>query len=75
MQDDPNAVTRAVDFAGVFPELGPPQVYSDRVDHRFTQALHAARMILDGAGVAGQRGARQGRAGRQREGGDRGGLP
>ncbi len=47
-QDDANAVTRAVDFTGSFPELGPPQVYSDRVDHRFTQALHAAKMIMAG---------------------------
>ena len=46
--DDPDAVTRAVEFAGAFPELGPPQVYSDRVDHRFNQALHAAKMILAG---------------------------
>jgi hypothetical protein len=47
-------VTRAVDFTGVFPELGPPQVYSDRVDHRFSKAMHAARMILDG-GAGGPR--------------------
>jgi len=37
-----------VDFTGAFPELGPPQVYSDRVDHRFTQALHATKMIMSG---------------------------
>lgn len=54
-QDDPNAVTRAVDFTGSFPELGPPQVYSDRVDHRFTQALHAAKMIMAGAWDAARR--------------------
>ncbi len=46
--DDPAAVTRAVNFTGALPELGPPQVYSDRVDHRFTQACHAARMIMAG---------------------------
>lgn len=34
--------------AGQFPPLGPPQVHSDRVDHRFTSALTAAKMIMAG---------------------------
>lgn len=47
--DDPTKVKRAEKFTGAFPRLGPPQVYSDRVDHRFTQALNAAKMIMAGA--------------------------
>lgn len=47
--DDPEAVTRAELFEGTFPEMGPPQVYSLGVDHRFKQSLHDARMILAGA--------------------------
>lgn len=47
--DDPSKVKRAEKFTGTLPPLGPPQVYSDRVDHRFTQSLKAARMIMAGA--------------------------
>eukprot|EP00879_Flechtneria_rotunda_P003437 GHRR01003666.1.p1 GENE.GHRR01003666.1~~GHRR01003666.1.p1 ORF type:complete len:1583 (+),score=615.48 GHRR01003666.1:404-5152(+) len=46
--DDPSKVKRAEQFNGELPPLGPPQVYSDRVDHRFTQALNAAKMIMAG---------------------------
>lgn len=46
--DDPTKVKRAEKFTGTLPRLGPPQVYSDRVDHRFTQALNAAKMIMAG---------------------------
>lgn len=46
--DDPSKVKRAEKFTGTLPRLGPPQVYSDRVDHRFSQALNAAKMIMSG---------------------------
>ena len=46
--DDPEAVTKAEPYAGGFPELGPPQVYSSGVDHRFNRSLEDARMILAG---------------------------
>ena len=46
--DDPEAVTKAEPYAEGFPELGPPQVYSSGVDHRFKRSLHDARMILAG---------------------------
>lgn len=35
-------------LAGQLPRLGPPQVYCDRVDHRFSSALNAAKMIMAG---------------------------
>ena len=47
--DDPRAVVRATEFEGTLPELGPPQVASQRVDHRFAKALEAARMVMAGA--------------------------
>lgn len=34
--------------AGQFPALDPPQVYSERIDHKFTNALNAAMMITAG---------------------------
>ena len=46
--DDPDSVTKAEPFEGTFPELGPPQVYSIGVDHRFKQSLYDAKMILAG---------------------------
>ena len=46
--DDPSAVERATPYAGGFPELGPPLVHSQGVDHRFTQAETAAKMIMAG---------------------------
>lgn len=46
--DDPTAVERATPYAGGFPELGPPLVHSQGVDHRFTQAETAAKMIMAG---------------------------
>ena len=46
--DDPTAVERAEPYAGGFPELGPPLVHSQGVDHRFAQAETAARMIMAG---------------------------
>ncbi|KAK9805253.1 hypothetical protein WJX72_008860 [[Myrmecia] bisecta] len=46
--DDPEAVTRAEPFAGGFPDLGPPLVFSQGVDHRFKEALNAAKMIMAG---------------------------
>lgn len=46
--DDPESVTKAEPYAGGFPDLGPPQVYSSGVDHRFKRSLRDARMILAG---------------------------
>lgn len=47
--DSPDAVVAAEQFKGTFPELGPPQVSSHGVDHRFQQARTAAEMTLAGA--------------------------
>ena len=47
--DSPDAVVAAEQFRGTFPELGPPQVSSHGVDHRFQQARTAAQMTLAGA--------------------------
>jgi acetyl-CoA carboxylase/biotin carboxylase 1 len=49
--DDPSKVKRAEKFTGDLPALSPPTVYCDRVDHRFTQALNAAKMIMAGKKV------------------------
>ena len=46
--DSPDAVVAAEQFRGAFPELGPPQVSSHGVDHRFQQARTAAQMTLAG---------------------------
>ena len=46
--DDPGAVTAAVPYPGGFPELGPPLVHSQGVDHRFKEAYAAAKMIMAG---------------------------
>jgi hypothetical protein len=53
--DDPTKVKRAELFTGLLPELGPPQVYCDRVDYRFTQALNACKMIMAGGLRSGSR--------------------
>ena len=50
--DDPEAVTKAEPYAGGFPDLGPPQVYSSGVDHRFKRSLRDARMILAGKSLS-----------------------
>jgi hypothetical protein len=50
--DDPGAVTAAVPYPGGFPELGPPLVHSQGVDHRFKEAYAAAKMIMAGAAAA-----------------------
>lgn len=47
--DDLGAVTAAVPYPGGFPELGPPLVHSQGVDHRFKEAYAAAKMIMAGA--------------------------
>jgi hypothetical protein len=44
----PDALTLQFYLAGQLPNLGPPQVYCDRVDHKFTNALNAAKMIMAG---------------------------
>eukprot|EP00803_Ostreobium_quekettii_P003946 evm.model.scf_1945.1 EVM.evm.TU.scf_1945.1 scf_1945:1899-19188(+) len=46
--DDPAAVVKAEASDEKFPELGPPLVQSERVDHRFKKAYEAARNILAG---------------------------
>jgi acetyl-CoA carboxylase / biotin carboxylase 1 len=47
--DNPELVTRATPFVGTFPELGPPILESQGVDHCFNAALDAAHQILAGA--------------------------
>lgn len=47
--DDPLSVTRAQPFPGSFREMGPPLVFSSTIEHRLTQALTAAHMIMAGA--------------------------
>ena len=47
--DDPAAVLPAVPYTGNFPELGPPLVHSQGIDHRFKEAYAAAKMIMAGA--------------------------
>jgi acetyl-CoA carboxylase / biotin carboxylase 1 len=47
--DDPEAITKAQPYTGSFPELGPPIVHSDGVDHRFKEAYTACKNILAGA--------------------------
>ena len=46
--DDPTAVARATPYTGGFPELGPPLIYSQGVDHRFKQASDAAASVMAG---------------------------
>lgn len=42
------AVRRAQPFTGTLPELGPPQIESQRVDHRFQAAKEGASAVLAG---------------------------
>ncbi|GMH43409.1 hypothetical protein BSKO_11331 [Bryopsis sp. KO-2023] len=49
--DDLGSVTRAVPSDEKLPELGPPEVHGDRVDHMFKQSLEAAYDILNGYDV------------------------
>jgi acetyl-CoA carboxylase/biotin carboxylase 1 len=46
--DDPTQVRRAQNFTDNLPQLGPPQVHSGRLEHRFKQALSAAKAIMAG---------------------------
>lgn len=47
--DDSNAIPQAVPSNEIFSsDLGPPEVHSNRVDHRFQRALSAAYDILSG---------------------------
>lgn len=46
--DDPNAVRRAEQYTGGWPELGPPVLIADGVGHRFKAALEGAQNILAG---------------------------
>ena len=46
--DDPGAVKRAQPFTGNLPELGPPLIQSQRVDHRFQAAKEGASAVLAG---------------------------
>jgi len=46
--DAAHAVERAAPYTGGFPELGPPLIYSQGVDHRFKQAAEAAKGVMAG---------------------------
>lgn len=46
--DDPGSVTRAVPSDYRFPNLGPPAVHSNQVDHMFERALNASHDLLSG---------------------------
>ena len=46
--DDAGDVKQAAPYTGGFPELGPPLVHSQGVDHRFKEAHAAACMIMAG---------------------------
>lgn len=52
--DDPTKVKRADEFKGALPPLGPPQVHSTSVLHRFKQALSSAKSIMAGEDGAGR---------------------
>ena len=46
--EDADAVTMARPFTGGFPDLGPPEVYSQSSNDVFKHAYNAAEMILAG---------------------------
>lgn len=46
--DDPEAITKATPYTGSFPELGPPIVHSEGVDHRFKEAYTACKNVMAG---------------------------
>lgn len=46
--DDPEAITKATPYTGGFPELGPPIVHSEGVDHRFKEAYTACKNVMAG---------------------------
>ena len=46
--DDPEAVAKSEPFLGGFPEMGPPLVAADSVEHQFRTAESAVDMILAG---------------------------
>ena len=49
--DDPDSVSKGQPFEGPWPDLSPPQVESDGIQHLYADALRAADMLL--AGYAG----------------------
>eukprot|EP00884_Botryococcus_braunii_P014175 jgi/Botrbrau1/22759/Bobra.0132s0090.2 len=46
--DDPEAITKATPYTGGFPELGPPIVHSEGVDHRFKEAYTGCKNVMAG---------------------------
>lgn len=46
--DNPNAAQQITQHMGGFPELGPPLVYSSKVDQKFKVARTEAKSVLQG---------------------------
>ena len=46
--DNASAVQTVEEFAGNFPELGPPLVHSSKVDQRYKSSFLSAKNILQG---------------------------
>ena len=46
--DNPEAAQKVTQHTGGFPELGPPLVYSSKVDQKFKTAFTAAKNVLQG---------------------------
>ena len=46
--DNPDAAQQVTQHTGGFPELGPPLVYSSKVDQKFKTAFTAAKNVLQG---------------------------
>ena len=46
--DNPDAAQQITQHTGGFPELGPPLVYSSKVDQKFKTAFTAAKNVLQG---------------------------
>lgn len=49
--DPGTEVEQAVPFTGSLPDVGPPQIPSERLDHVFKAAVEAAQMIMAGQWV------------------------
>lgn len=46
--DNPEAAQQITPYTGGFPELGPPLVYSSKVNQKFKTAFTAAKNVLQG---------------------------
>lgn len=46
--DNPEAAKQVTVFEGSFPELGPPLIYSSKVDQKFKIALASAKNVMQG---------------------------